>query len=112
MKSPEAPGTESVAFDRAAETYDATRGFPPGVAERVAGAADEAARSRGCGTPPSCRTPHRDLTGRSKFEQALKSVIPEDIEAAPREGHKRPSSSRTRGWVRKTVGHADYTWRA
>lgn len=28
--------TESVSFDRAAQFYDATRGFPPGVAEQVA----------------------------------------------------------------------------
>jgi ubiquinone/menaquinone biosynthesis C-methylase UbiE len=28
----------SISFDRAAEFYDATRGFPPGVAEQVAGA--------------------------------------------------------------------------
>lgn len=29
----------SVSFDRAAETYDATRGFPPGIADQVADAA-------------------------------------------------------------------------
>jgi ubiquinone/menaquinone biosynthesis C-methylase UbiE len=30
------PGSGAVAFDRAAHCYDATRGFPPGVADRVA----------------------------------------------------------------------------
>lgn len=34
---------QSIVFDRAADTYDATRGFPPGVAERVAALVDEAA---------------------------------------------------------------------
>ena len=34
--------TEPVVFDRAASFYDATRGFPPGVAERVAGLIVEA----------------------------------------------------------------------
>ena len=34
--------SESVVFDRAAGFYDATRGFPPGVAERVAAAIAEA----------------------------------------------------------------------
>jgi len=33
---PSSPPGPSVAFDRAAGFYDATRGFPPGVAERVA----------------------------------------------------------------------------
>ncbi|HTF33879.1 MAG TPA: class I SAM-dependent methyltransferase [Myxococcota bacterium] len=34
---------ESIVFDRAADRYDATRGFPPGVAERVAALVQEAA---------------------------------------------------------------------
>ncbi|HKE10800.1 MAG TPA: class I SAM-dependent methyltransferase [Myxococcota bacterium] len=40
-RSRERPG-KSIVFDRAAETYDATRGFPPGVAERVAALVDQA----------------------------------------------------------------------
>ena len=41
-QGPEGPGTESIVFDRAADTYDATRGFPPGVAEQVAALVDQA----------------------------------------------------------------------
>ncbi|HBZ69454.1 MAG TPA: hypothetical protein DEP35_06875 [Deltaproteobacteria bacterium] len=37
------PGQQSVVFDRAADRYDATRGFPPGVAEQVAALVHEAA---------------------------------------------------------------------
>jgi ubiquinone/menaquinone biosynthesis C-methylase UbiE len=40
---PDAP-TESIVFDRAAEFYDATRGFPPGVEARVAALLAEAGR--------------------------------------------------------------------
>jgi len=42
-RSAQRPGEESIVFDRAADIYDATRGFPPGVAERVAALVDEAA---------------------------------------------------------------------
>jgi SAM-dependent methyltransferase len=37
------PHDESVVFDRAAEIYDATRGFPPGVGGEVAGLVSKAA---------------------------------------------------------------------
>jgi SAM-dependent methyltransferase len=40
------PREESIVFDRAADIYDATRGFPPGVAERVAALVAEAAEIR------------------------------------------------------------------
>jgi len=42
-RSPEDPEDDSIGFDRAADRYDATRGFPPSVAERVAALIDEAA---------------------------------------------------------------------
>jgi SAM-dependent methyltransferase len=42
-RSPKTPGAESIGFDRAADIYDATRGFPPGVAERVASLVEQAA---------------------------------------------------------------------
>jgi SAM-dependent methyltransferase len=35
-RSAQRPRDESIVFERAADIYDATRGFPPGVAERVA----------------------------------------------------------------------------
>ena len=41
-KSPTRCGMGSIVFDRAADTYDATRGFPPGIAERVATLVEEA----------------------------------------------------------------------
>jgi len=44
-------GKESVVFDRAADIYDATRAFPPGVAERVAALLHEAAAD----LPPGSR---------------------------------------------------------
>jgi SAM-dependent methyltransferase len=42
-RSPERTVAGSIVFDRAADTYDATRGFPPGVAERVAALVGQAA---------------------------------------------------------------------
>jgi ubiquinone/menaquinone biosynthesis C-methylase UbiE len=41
--SDSAPGPQSLSFDRAAPRYDATRGYPPDVAERIGAAIVEAA---------------------------------------------------------------------
>ena len=58
-----------------------------------------------CPTGPS----HGNVASFSEFEKVAKLGIPADVETTPREGHKRPGSLGTGGWVWGAVRGADHT---